>query len=142
MAEISPTSTPVRVKRLGDENGRGIALEIEWSSGETLQLPAKSIRERCPCATCSEKRGSQTHANPLGSPRTGRSLLQVVESTVDEALDLKSLWSVGNYALGIRWGDGHDSGIYSHGVLRDICKIANVGIDSLRGSEGNGPDWA
>jgi len=28
---------------------------------------------------------------------------------------------VGNYALSIIWGDGHDTGIYSYRWLRQLC---------------------
>jgi DUF971 family protein len=28
---------------------------------------------------------------------------------------------VGNYAIGIRWSDGHETGIYSFERLRQLC---------------------
>jgi len=112
--------TPTKIKRLKNEAGEGAGLEIEWSSGEVVTLSAKTLREGCPCATCSEKKGNDTHANPLGSPRVGRALLQIVESTAEDDFNLKRIWTIGNYAFGILWGDGHDSGIYSHAVLREL----------------------
>jgi len=38
----------------------------------------------------------------------------------DVALDisLTRVWSVGNYALGLAFGDGHASGIYTYAALR------------------------
>jgi DUF971 family protein len=29
---------------------------------------------------------------------------------------------VGRYALQFSWSDGHDSGIYSYGLLRQLCQ--------------------
>jgi hypothetical protein len=28
---------------------------------------------------------------------------------------------VGNYAIRLRWTDGHDTGIYAFALLRDVC---------------------
>lgn len=39
--------------------------------------------------------------------------LMVVEHTLEESTDLQDIWQVGNYAIGIRWKDGHDNGIYT-----------------------------
>jgi len=115
---------PDRIKRVKDNAGKGIGMELGWDDGQSVTLSAQKLRDACPCATCEEQRGKQTHANPLGSPRVGRALLQVVSATRDEGYELTKLWSIGNYAIGIAWGDGHDSGIYSYPILLELGKIA------------------
>jgi DUF971 family protein len=117
-------ASPDQIKRVKDDSGKGIGLELVWSGGPPVLITAKKLRDSCPCATCEETRGKQTHANPLGTPRTGRALLQVVEATKDEGYELKKVWGIGNYAVGLAWGDGHDSGIYSYPILRELSKSA------------------
>jgi DUF971 family protein len=112
--------SPVKLKRLKSDSGTGLALSITWSDGNTTRLSAAVLRDNCPCATCDEQRGGQTHANPLGSPR-GKGLLKVVNSTAEEGYDLQQIWGIGNYAVGIQWGDGHNSGIYSFKILKELC---------------------
>jgi DUF971 family protein len=36
-------------------------------------------------------------------------------------LKMEAIEPVGNYALQIRWNDGHAAGIYSYEYLRGIC---------------------
>ncbi len=112
--------TPIHIRRSKDESGKGIGLDILWPGNHQAILSGKQLRDACPCATCEEQRGKDTHANPLGAPKSGRSLLTVVKATSEEAYELRKIWAVGNYALGIVWGDGHDSGIYSYATLLDL----------------------
>jgi len=110
--QIPPSSLPINVAR---EESSGI--RIEWSSGEHVFIPSRALREHCPCASCREKRGDSSHQQPL-SP--GKRKLQVLQATVEEELGLKQVWPVGNYAIGMRWADKHDSGIYSYQYLREL----------------------
>jgi DUF971 family protein len=48
--------------------------------------------------------------------------LAVIQNTIEEQLELKEIWAVGQYALGMRWGDGHDSGIYPFSLLFELGK--------------------
>ena len=36
--------------------------------------------------------------------------------------ELNSIQTVGNYALQLIWGDGHQTGIYTFDYLREICE--------------------
>jgi len=48
-------------------------------------------------------------------------------------LELRELSPVGNYALGMRWGDGHEAGIYSFRYLRRVGDLlAAHGPDGLK----------
>ena len=40
--------------------------------------------------------------------------------------------SIGNYAIGVDWSDGHNSGIYSFDYLRTLGeRNANAGVDHV-----------
>jgi DUF971 family protein len=106
------TILPVEIKRLPE----GIA--ITWNDALKATIPVEKLRKECPCATCKEARGDTSHAKPLSSKK---GLLKVIEHTKNEELDLKEIWAVGNYALGLGWGDGHASGIYTYALLRELC---------------------
>jgi DUF971 family protein len=120
--------TPIEVIRLKEPtidsaaagvNANGSALKITWSDGLESVLDSTRLRKACPCASCGEKRGDNSHSKPLGG---GRSLLNVVSATISEETDLQRVWPVGNYALGISWGDKHDTGIYHYKLLRKLSE--------------------
>lgn len=112
---------PIEARRNQEEN----ALALRWSSGESISLPGELLRRRCPCASCEELRGSTSHAKPL----TGRAgLLKVVTATKDESVRIDEIWAVGSYALGIRFGDKHDTGIFSYALLRELTGETLVGL--------------
>jgi DUF971 family protein len=103
---------PREIKREGSTG-----LSITWSDGTTIYLSSVQLRRECPCAECREKRGDTSHAKPLTSKKLA---LTIVESTIAEETDLREIWGIGQYALGIRWGDGHDSGIYTFEYLKSL----------------------
>ena len=105
---------PIELKRLGLDG-----LEICWSDGLRSRIPAKVLRQNCPCAACRENRGETKHDQPI-SLKKG-SLLRVIESSVEEECNLVELWPVGNYAIGLRWADGHSTGIYIYDLLRKLA---------------------
>lgn len=76
-------------------------LSIEWDDGARSLLPMAYVRGWCPCAMC------QGHGNVVRfQPQPGATAAAVEE--------------VGAYALGIRFADGHDTGIYTWKWLRTI----------------------
>ena len=103
---------PVEIKRLSDAG-----LKISWSDGTEANLSAEALRKSCPCASCRESRGDTSHASPLTPKKRS---LSVIQNTKEESLRIESIWAVGNYALGIKWGDGHDDGIFSYELLASL----------------------
>lgn len=96
-------------------------LTISWRDGSTSIIPTTLLRRECPCASCKERRGDTSHSQPLTSKKRS---LTVIQNTIEEELNLQEIWSVGQYALGMRWGDGHDSGIYPFSLLFELGKQA------------------
>ncbi len=120
-AETHSRPHPVEIRRISmDDAPPHGAVDIRWSDGSSARLPNELLRRNCPCATCREEQGTLEHAKPL-SPKKPR-LLNVVKATLDESLALAEIWAVGNYAVGLRWGDGHDTGIYSFEHLRSLTR--------------------
>jgi DUF971 family protein len=46
--------------------------------------------------------------------------------SVPDTLEIVDVEIVGRYALTFRWSDGHETGIYSFRLLREICELNSV----------------
>lgn len=96
-------------RRLDLKKDRG--LTIEWSDGSTSYYSIAYLRRMSPSAEARELR-ERLASNPLtvlpGAAGSGGPLT---------ALDAEL---VGNYALRIRFSDGHATGLYSWTYLRSI----------------------
>jgi DUF971 family protein len=77
-------------------------LTVEYDSGERFVLPAEYLRVESPSAEV------QGH----GSGK------QIVTGKADVAI--QALEPVGNYAVRIRFDDGHDTGLYSWDYLHEL----------------------
>ncbi len=87
-------------------------LRVVWPGGAEATLAPLLLRDACPCAACIEE-------------GTGRKLLD--PSTIPADIRPLELVPIGNYAVQIRWSDGHATGIYSWNVLRDLSRLAGEG---------------
>ena len=96
---------PVSLKGTND------ALLIEWPDGVTHSLTWSFLRKQCPCAVC---RNEQT-APPEPEP-----LLPVIKPEEAQPITATGMKPVGNYAYGINFNDGHNTGIYSLEFLRQL----------------------
>ncbi len=103
----TPPAEPPR--RLDLRKDRG--LTVEWSDGSTAFFPIEYLRKHSPSAEQRELR-KEMAANPLTvlPASFGRS----------EPLTAVSAELVGQYAIRIRFSDGHHTGIYSWAYLRSI----------------------
>jgi len=104
---------PTEIRRL-----KADGLQITWQDGTVQTLTSRVLRENCPCAVCKAERGDESHDKPLTSKKP--SMLKVVSSSIKEELQLEEVSAVGNYAISIRWGDGHHTGIYMFQLLRTL----------------------
>ena len=97
--------TPTSLKNDGD------ALLINWSDGVTHRLPWKLLRELCPCASCRADRARPPESAPL---------LPVLRAEEAQPLRPRAVRPLGNYAYGIEFSDGHNTGIYTLEFLREL----------------------
>lgn len=111
---------PIKIERRSTDT-----LVVTYQNDREYKIPAALLRANCPCAMCREQRGDgESHARPLTAKDTALkkpASLKVIEHTVDESNRLEQVWSIGNYAIGIRWGDGHDDGIFAWPYLRSLA---------------------
>jgi len=79
-------------------------LKVGWDDGHQSVFALTYIRGFCPCAECQ-----------------GHSAGDWTYITTESAPVLVGIEEVGNYAISLRWQDGHETGIYSWEVLRELC---------------------
>ena len=84
-------------------------MTVEWSDGHTSVYPYVYLRERCPCAMCTDK-----HTGP---PKCGTALPMFGT----KRLKPQKAELVGRYAVQLFWNDGHLCGIYAFEYLRERC---------------------
>ena len=87
-------------------------LLIEWSDGAQLICTVRTLREACPCATCLEKRSQPPE------PKTRE--LPVLNDAQLQPLRIVRMQPLGNYAYNVAFSDGHDSGIFTFELLREL----------------------
>jgi len=97
---------PTNLKTSGDD-----CLLIEWSDGQTRSYLFKELRDKCPCATCREKRNQ---------PAETAGMLPILAPGEDQPTRVLEMKPVGSYAYTIRFNDGHDTGIFSFELLREL----------------------
>lgn len=90
---------------------RASALTIRWSDGRVSVYPIALLRRQSPSADSQQQREALA-ANPL----------TVLPASADGGAGLTAvdLELVGNYALRIRFSDGHDTGLYTWAYLREL----------------------
>jgi len=81
-------------------------VRITWDDGHVGEYGEKYLRGYCPCALC------QGHG------------AQIKFVDVPDA-KLAEIRPVGNYAIEMRWFDGHSTGIYTFDYLRSLCPCSN-----------------
>ncbi|HSJ15366.1 MAG TPA: DUF971 domain-containing protein [Longimicrobiales bacterium] len=81
-------------------------LRIEWADGHASEYAPRYLRLACPCAGCIEE-------------MTGRRLLD--PASVGPDIWPAAVRYVGRYALRFDFSDGHETGIYTFELLRELC---------------------
>ncbi len=94
-------------------------LRIEWNDGVVMKYLVKDLRDRCPCATCREKR--QEKALQMADD-----LLPVLSVAETIPPRIEGMRPIGNYAYSIEFNDGHDTGIYTLEFLRAFDEKAET----------------
>lgn len=100
MPPAEPPPTPRDLKAL---RAVGV-LELTWSD-RVDRLPFRFLRAECGCAQCVHEWTGQRLVDPALLP---------------EDVAVEELQLVGNYAVRIRWSDGHTTGLYTWERLREL----------------------
>ncbi len=94
---------PISIKKTEPEK-----ITITWDDGHVSVMTFQLLRNECPCADCK------------GETILLKTYQPVVKPQLPGHYVLKSITPVGNYAIQIVWGDGHDTGLYSWEYLRKL----------------------
>lgn len=96
------------MKQLVQATVIGRELALAWGDGSESYVPFEKLRKMCPCAQCQ------------GEPDALGRVVKPEPPMGEGACDLTGFERVGGYALQLRWGDGHASGIYSFELLERL----------------------
>jgi len=102
----APTGSDGPADRLAALEHADSALLLRWADGTEQRLTDRDLRLSCQCAQCRDE-------------MSGKRLLLPENVPLD--ISLTRVWSVGNYALGMAFSDGHDTGIYTFKALRAMA---------------------
>ena len=81
-------------------------LFIAWNDDTESKISLMKLRANCPCAFCSAEREKQSDS--------------YIPLYFNEEIEIKGLELVGKYALGVKWKDGHNTGIFEFDQLKKI----------------------
>lgn len=90
--------TPTNIRALKDQR----ILEVTWPDKTVDRFPFKFLRCECPCAGCVDEITGERFLDP---------------ETIPNGIVPDEIGFIGNYALKIKWSDGHSTGLYSWAML-------------------------
>jgi len=95
---------PERFETVGD------FLAIRWDDGVESVVSLEELRRNCPCAQCSGETDLTGRVHRVGTqPNFSPASFQVLK------------WErIGHYAVQAFWADGHETGIFTYGMLRSL----------------------
>jgi DUF971 family protein len=105
MMEVQPT----QLKQIEEDR-----LQIEWNDGQVREYLLRELRDGCPCATCAEKRKA---------PPAPSQSLPILSAAETAPLRIAGMEPMGNYAYTIHFSDGHDTGIFTLELLRELGRV-------------------
>jgi DUF971 family protein len=94
---------PTQIKRIET------TLKITWNDGKISDIPLTKLRDECPCVNCKGESVIFESYIPIKTPFKAAGYYEI-----------ESIEAMGNYAVSIKWKDGHDTGIYSWEILRKL----------------------
>ncbi len=87
-------------------------IQINWADGHSSVYGMTYLRRACPCIECQPwKEGMGEVGKPSEQALTA-------EGDLSSPGDIST---VGAYGIQFNWKDGHNTGIYDFGYLRDLC---------------------
>ncbi len=112
----------------------GTGVEMEWKDGHHSHYSFQFLRDACPCALCDDER-NQSGREPGEPPRTAPGALPLYREPARPVVTEP----VGKYAIRFTWNDGHQHGIYSWQLLRDLCPCAQCKAAREPAGDGESP---
>jgi Mrp family chromosome partitioning ATPase/DUF971 family protein len=82
-------------------------LRLTWPSGETLSVENRKLRSSCQCAVCVDEHSGER---------------KVHYEDIDPDVKPEETRPLGNYALYIKWSDGHATGFFPYKLIREVAE--------------------
>lgn len=95
--------------KLADIQAIGTELALKWDDGAEQFIGLEALRRACPCAGCAGE------TDVMGNVAKGPEV-----TLTPASFQVQRFHPVGGYAVQIFWNDGHNSGLYSHELLRAL----------------------
>lgn len=89
-------------------------LQIIWRDRQVREYSVSELRDNCPCATCLEKRSASKPTE----------LLPIMRVEETQPLRITKMEPLGHYAYSIEFSDGHDTGLFTLELLRELGTVA------------------
>jgi ATP-binding protein involved in chromosome partitioning len=90
---------------IGFQRQGNTGLIIVWNDRKRSSFEVRTLRLSCPCAVCVNEWTGKKMLDPADIPADVRPL---------------RIFSVGRYAMGVEWSDGHSTGIFGYDYLRRL----------------------
>jgi ATP-binding protein involved in chromosome partitioning len=81
-------------------------IELHWSDGLVERVSNRALRLACSCALCVDEMSREPVLDPASVP---------------DDIHALELWTIGNYALGVSWSDGHATGYFPFGTIQELA---------------------
>lgn len=98
--KLKPVAQEPKAVAVDVANGQ---ITVAWDDGKISAVAVRQLRLDCPCAGCIDEWTGAKLVDPAKIPADVRPV---------------AMEPVGNYAVQIRWSDGHETGFYSWRQLR------------------------
>jgi Mrp family chromosome partitioning ATPase/DUF971 family protein len=85
----------------------GTQLTLTWPSGESVTVQNLDLRANCQCAVCVDEFTGRRH---------------VTREDIPADIAAEEVRPLGNYALYIKWSDGHQSGFFPYPLIREVAE--------------------
>ena len=87
------------------------AVRITWADGTASRVANRELRASCRCAHC---------VNEL----TGEQMLDT--SNIPTDIKAEEVRTVGNYAISVKWSDGHATGLFPFRTIRGLAGVGSA----------------
>lgn len=83
------------------------SLTLLYADGETVSVDFKTLRAGCGCAVCVDEFSGEQKLDP---------------DSIPDDIHPESVGQIGNYAVSIKWSDGHDTGFFPYRRIKELAK--------------------
>ena len=94
---------------LNDAQVIGSELALLWADESEQFIRLDTLRRACPCASCAGE------VDVMGNLHKGPD-----QALNPASFQVQKIQTVGGYALQVFWADGHNTGLYSYDLLREL----------------------